>query len=335
MSPLAGTQRATSLSSGALTGQIADYLDHLSAERGLSPNTIQAYRRDLGRYAGFLHDRGIHDAAGVAESDIAAFVAWRSEVKTPKGTPYRATSVVRSLASLRSFHRFCLLEGITPSNPADVVVRPKLPRSLPHPLPLEDVLAILSSPKGGDPVALRDRACLELLYGAGLRISELVSLDVDDVDLEEQSVRVIGKGDKQRIVPLGSFACEATSAYLRSGRPKLATARSRAALLLNQRGGRLTRQGVALLLKKHAVAAGVARRVTPHSLRHSFATHLLEGGADVRVVQELLGHASVATTQIYTLVTEDHLREVYFTAHPRARRPVGKKKSSPVARPRR
>lgn len=304
-----------------LDGQVAGYLDHLAAERGLSINTIQAYRRDLARYAGFLATRRVDDASRVAPEDMAAFLAWRSEMKTAAGKSYRATSVVRSLASVRSFHRFCVLEGIAPSNPADGVVSPKLPRTLPHPLPLDEVQAILASPQGGGPVALRDRACLELLYGAGLRISELVGLDVDDVDLEEQSVRVVGKGDKQRLVPLGSYACEATAAYLKSGRGALATSRSRAALLLNQRGGRLTRQGVALLLKQHAKRAGVSRRVTPHSLRHSFATHLLEGGADVRVVQELLGHASVATTQIYTLVTSEHLRDVYFTAHPRARRP--------------
>jgi integrase/recombinase XerD len=172
-------------------------------------------------------------------------------------------------------------------------------------------------------VGLRDRAILEMLYGAGLRISELTGLDVDDVELEEGSVRVLGKGGKERDVPVGRYAREAVSAYLIRARPGFATARTRSALFLNQRGGRLTRQGVSQLLERHVRAAGIRRRVTPHTLRHSFATHLLEGGADVRTVQELLGHASVATTQIYTLVTKEHLREVYYSAHPRARRPVG------------
>jgi integrase/recombinase XerD len=187
---------------------------------------------------------------------------------------------------------------------------------------VEDVARLLATPPEGTRAGLRDRAVLETLYGAGLRVSELVGLDVDDVDLERGSVRVLGKGGKEREVPLGRYACEAVAAYLSRSRPNLVTARSRAALFLNQRGGRLTRQGCSRILAAHVRHAGIRRRVTPHTLRHSFATHLLEGGADVRVVQELLGHASVATTQIYTLVTEEHLREVYYTAHPRARYPA-------------
>jgi integrase/recombinase XerD len=202
-------------------------------------------------------------------------------------------------------------------------VRPRLPRALPHPLTVEEITAIVEAPGDATPTAARDRAILELLYGAGLRVSELVGLDVDDVDLEDASVRVLGKGGKERLVPVGRMARDAVAAYLTRGRTALATGRSRGALFLNARGGRLTRQSCSRLLDAHRRRAGIPRVVTPHDLRHSFATHLLEGGADVRVVQELLGHASVATTQVYTLVTTEHLRTTYYTAHPRARRAVG------------
>jgi integrase/recombinase XerD len=185
---------------------------------------------------------------------------------------------------------------------------------------VDETARLLDAPPRDTPAGLRDRAFLELLYGAGLRVSELVGLDVDDLDIEDGAVRVLGKGGKERAVPVGRYACEALDAYVRGGRPALATNRSRSALFLNQRGGRLTRQGVAKLLAAAASRASLRRRISPHTLRHSFATHLLEGGADVRVVQELLGHASVATTQVYTLVTKDHLLEVYATSHPRARR---------------
>lgn len=302
----------------ALSGQLQRFLDHLSVERGLSPHTVAAYRRDLARYGAFLRERGTTDARRVGDGDVAAFMAWISASTHGDGRPYRASSLVRALSAVRSFHRYLLREQTTARDPSAAVVRPRLPRSLPRPLPLEDVFRLLAAPRT-DTVGLRDRAVLETLYGAGLRVSELTGLDVDDVDLEEGSVRVLGKGGKEREVPLGRYAVEALEAYLRRSRPQLATARSRAALFLNQRGGRLTRQGVTLILARAARSAGIERRVSPHVLRHSFATHLLEGGADVRVVQELLGHASVATTQVYTLVTREHLREVYEMAHPRAR----------------
>ncbi len=303
----------------AIAAQIQRFLDHLTVERGLSSNTIGAYRRDLGRYADFLRGRGVTDARRVDDLAVAAFVAHLSASTHGDGEPYRATSVVRALSSIRSFHRFLVREGEAEDNPATTVVRPRLPRSLPRPLPVDDVQRLVEAPPSRTTAGLRDRAILETLYGAGLRVSELVGLDVDEVDLEEGSVRVLGKGGKERDVPLGRSATDAIRAYLRRARPELASVRSRSALFLNLRGGRLTRQGVARVLSGAAVRAGVARRVTPHTLRHSFATHLLEGGADVRVVQELLGHASVATTQVYTLVTREHLREVYYTAHPRAR----------------
>jgi integrase/recombinase XerD len=288
-----------------VASQIDRFLDHLTVERGLSHHTVTSYRRDLRRYAAFLERRSIADAAGADGEDVAAFVADVSRSTHHDGRPYRAASVVRALSSVRSFHRFLVREGDAADDPTDGVVRPRLPRSLPRPLSVQDVARLLEAPRPTDAKGLRDRALLETMYGAGLRVSELVGLDVDDVDLEDGSVRVLGKGGKERDVPIGRYA----------------TARSRSALFLNQRdGGRLSRQACWNAIREHAGAAGLRKRVTPHTLRHSFATHLLEGGADVRVVQELLGHASVATTQVYTLVTKEHLREVYFTAHPRARR---------------
>jgi integrase/recombinase XerD len=221
---------------------------------------------------------------------------------------------------VRSFHRFTLSEGMADRDPTSRISRSAPARRLPRPLTVDEAGRLLDAPRTETAAGLRDAALLELLYGAGLRVSELVALDVGDVDLDGATVRVLGKGGKERDVPLGRYAVAAVRNYLRSGRSELATPRSRFALFLNQRGGRLTRQGVTLLLDRNARAAGLDRPISPHTLRHSFATHLLEGGADVRIVQELLGHASVATTQIYTLVTREHLLEVYATSHPRARR---------------
>jgi integrase/recombinase XerD len=299
------------------------YLDHLMVERGLSENTLEAYRRDLRRYVGFLERREVRTLREIDERTIRSFVASISaSTHGPEAAPYRATSVARTLSAVRSFHRFLLREGVTERDPAAGVTQPRLPRSLPRPLPVDDVRRLLEAPEESSPTGVRDRAILELLYGSGLRISELTGMDVDDIDLEEGSLRVLGKGGKEREVPLGSFGRDAVSAYLTRGRPALATGVSRGALFLNARGGRLSRQSCARLLGRYVRLAGIDRRVTLHTLRHSFATHLLEGGADVRVVQELLGHASVATTQIYTLVTARHLREVYEQSHPRARRHV-------------
>jgi integrase/recombinase XerD len=302
-------------------GQVGRFLDHLVVERGLSPNTVAAYRRDLARYRAFCAGRAVTDARRAGEEDVSGFVAHLSAAgHGPESARYHVSSIARALAAVRSFHRFLVREGETAEDAAGTVVRPRVPRTLPRPLSVEEVERILESPAGGEPAALRDRALLETLYGAGLRISELVGLDVDDLDLEEGSVRVVGKGDRERLVPLGGQARTALAAYLGSGRSALASARTRGALFLNLRGGRLTRQGCTKILARCVARAGLRKRVSPHTLRHSFATHLLEGGADVRVVQELLGHASVATTQIYTLVTRQHLREVYLSAHPRARR---------------
>ncbi|HLB61763.1 MAG TPA: site-specific tyrosine recombinase XerD [Actinomycetota bacterium] len=303
----------------AVAKQVERFLDHLAVERGLAANTVEAYRRDLVRYVGFLRVRGLRDARRAEEQEVASFAAELSSTRRGDGEPYRTSSIVRALSSVRSFHRFLVREGQARRDPTAALVRPKLPRTLPHPISIEEVGKLLAAPAEGSLAGLRDRAVLETLYGAGLRVSELVGLDVDDVDLEDGSVRVMGKGGKEREVPLGRYAREALESYLRRARPAVATSRSRSALFLNLRGGRLTRQGCAKLLGACAERAGIRRPVSPHTLRHSFATHLLEGGADVRVVQELLGHASVATTQIYTLITREHLREVYLTAHPRAR----------------
>jgi integrase/recombinase XerD len=306
--------------------EVFRYLDHLTVERGLSPNTVAAYRRDLGRYVSFLAARGVTDPAEVDEAIVRSFLASVSaSTHGEDERPYRATSVARSLSSVRSFHRFLVRDGVVDRDPARGVAQPKLPRSLPHPLTVEEIARLLDAPPRETPAGLRDRAILELLYGAGLRISELTGLDVDDVDLDDGAVRVLGKGGKEREVPLGRYAREAVAAYLTRARPELVRGSARGALFLNQRGGRLSRQSCDRMVRSAARGAGIDRHVSLHTLRHSFATHLLEGGADVRVVQELLGHASVATTQIYTLVTREHLREVYYSSHPRARigRPGG------------
>jgi integrase/recombinase XerD len=302
---------------------VRTYLDHLSVERGLATNTLSSYRRDLRRYLEFLAGRGIDDAGTVTESDVSAFLVGLREGDADH-QPLSATSAGRTVVAVRGFHRFCVADGLATSDPAAGVRPPAPARRLPKALPLADVEAILDAAgAAGTTLALRDRALLELLYGTGARISEGVGLDVDDVDRVDTTVLLRGKGGKERLVPIGSFALTAVDAYLTRSRPELASAASAAgpagALFLNARGGRLSRQSAWTVLVKAADRAGVRRDVSPHTLRHSFATHLLEGGADVRVVQELLGHASVTTTQIYTLVTVDNLREVFAAAHPRAR----------------
>jgi integrase/recombinase XerD len=296
------------------------YLDHLKVERGLSPNSTGAYRRDLSRYTAYLADHGLDDVVDISERDVAGFLA-ELRAGGPDRPALAASSAARAVVAVRGMHRFAAAEGLTGSDPAAAVRPPTPPRRLPHALPVDDVLAMLEAAAfDGTPKATRDAALLEFLYGTGARVSEAVGLDVDDVDREAAAVKLAGKGGKDRIVPIGSFALEALDAYLTRGRPALAGKGSgRAALFLNLRGGRLSRQSAWTILREAAERAGVRAAVSPHSLRHSFATHLLDGGADVRVVQELLGHASVTTTQVYTLVTVDKLREVYATAHPRAR----------------
>ena len=298
------------------------YLDHLAVERGLAANTLSSYRRDLRRYHAFLDASGVSDLEAVSGATVSGFLVHLREGDADH-PPLSATSAGRTVVAVRGFHKFCVVDGLATHDPAAGVRPPAPARRLPKALPLADVEAILgASGAAGTTLALRDRALLEVLYGTGARISEAVGLDVDDLDRIDATVLLRGKGGKDRIVPIGSYALEAVDAYLTRARPELAavgTPERAGALFLNARGGRLSRQSAWTVLVKAADRAGVTRDVSPHTLRHSFATHLLEGGADVRVVQELLGHASVTTTQIYTLVTVDNLREVYAAAHPRAR----------------
>jgi integrase/recombinase XerD len=304
------------------TAALRTYLDHLAVERGLAANTLSSYRRDLRRYAEFLTESGLEDLDGVTEATVSAFLMRLREGDTDH-PPLSATSAGRTVVAVRGFHRFCVSDGLAASDPAAGVRPPPPARRLPKALPLADVEAILEAAGSpGTVLALRDRALLEVLYGTGARISEAVGLDVDDLDRVEGTALLRGKGGKDRLVPVGSYALAAVEAYLTRARPELAsvgTSERAGAMFLNARGGRLSRQSAWTVLVKAADRAGVTRDVSPHTLRHSFATHLLEGGADVRVVQELLGHASVTTTQIYTLVTVDNLREVFAAAHPRAR----------------
>jgi integrase/recombinase XerD len=299
------------------------YLDHLAVERGLAANTLSSYRRDLRRYLGHLAGRDIDAPDKVGEADVSAFLVALREGDEDH-PPLAANSAARAVVAVRGFHRFLLREGLVTVDAARGVRPPAPPKRLPKAISVQEVEALLAA-AGADetPRALRDRALLELLYGSGARISEAVGLDVDDLDVDPAgsgTVRLLGKGSKERVVPVGSYAREAASAYLVRGRPALAASGSGSpALFLNARGGRLSRQSAWTVLRAAAERAGLRRAISPHTLRHSVATHLLDGGADVRVVQELLGHASVTTTQVYTLVTVDRLREVYATSHPRAR----------------
>ena len=313
---------------------VDSYLRHVSIERGLSENTVAAYRRDLASYVGWLRDRGVDDTAAVTPVVVASFVADRAAVRPP----IAASSLARLQSSVRGLHRFLAREGIENADPSTQLRPPKQPRRLPKALTIDQVErlldasgpapATLSGPDGadagggaapGDLLGMRDRALLELLYATGARVSEIVQLDVDDVG-HGDVLRVRGKGSKERIVPVGSYARAALDAYLTRARPELARrGRSTPRLFLGARGAPLSRQSAWLVIQSAADRAHLTAHVSPHTLRHSFATHLLQGGADVRVVQELLGHASVATTQIYTYVSVDALRDVYATSHPRAR----------------
>ncbi len=298
---------------------IRDYLDHLGVERGLADNTIVSYRRDLRRYADHVAAAERTLPSDITEADVVDFVA-RLRLGDDDHPPLGPASVARHVVTVRGLHKFWLREQLVEVDVASSVRPPRPDQRLPKALPLDQIEAILET--AGEPgtvLARRDRALLEVLYGTGARISEAVGVDVDDLDLDERSLLLRGKGGKQRIVPLGSFAAAAIEAYLTTARPVLIQAGT-PALFLNARGGRLSRQSAWTVLTRTARRAGVEADVSPHTMRHSFATHLLDGGADVRVVQELLGHASVTTTQIYTLVTVDKLREVYASAHPRAHR---------------
>ncbi|WP_022880104.1 site-specific tyrosine recombinase XerD [Microbacterium sp. B19] len=303
---------------------VETYLRHVALERGLSDHTVAAYRRDLGVYAAWLAERGIDDTDAVTSALVAEFAAERAGAEPPPA----ASSLARLQSSVRGLHRFLVREGRSDDDPSGRLRPPKAPRRLPKALSIGQVEQLLDAagPVPGsadataaDPSAVRDRALLELLYATGARVSEIVQLDVDDT-AHGDVLRVRGKGAKERIVPVGSYARAAVEAYLTRVRPAWAAkGRATPRLFLGVRGAPLSRQSAWLIIQAAAERAGLTAHVSPHTLRHSFATHLLQGGADVRVVQELLGHASVATTQIYTHVSVDALRDVYATAHPRAR----------------
>lgn len=300
------------------------YLRHLAIERGVAKNTLAAYSRDLNRYFDYLDEIEVSEPSDINELNIVAF----GELLTTR-YGLKNSSVARVLAAVRGIHRFWLLENITQGDVAARVKPPKLRRNLPKAISLAQVEALLAA-AGPDPqnadgvladdIAIRNRAILEVLYATGARVSEVVNLDLDDV-IESSMVRLFGKGSKERLVPMGSYSLRALESYLVRVRPGLVVrGRGTPAIFLNQRGGRLSRQSAWQIIAAAADAANLPGEISPHTLRHSFATHLLEGGADVRVVQELLGHSSVTTTQIYTLVTVDALREIYAAAHPRARK---------------
>ncbi len=296
---------------------IAEYLGHLSVERGASAHTVDAYRRDLDAYVAFLAGRGVTVPDAVTRADATAFVEslWRSGLAP--------STVERKVAAVKGFHKFLVREGLTENHPTARLPLPKVPERLPDVVSIEDIDRLLAQPFPDGPTGLRDRAMLETLYGCGLRVSELTGLDLGDVDLGEGFVRVYGKGGKERVVPVAGMALHAIDAYLSSGRPHLHPKRSvaaadGAALFLNSRGGRLTRQSVFSAVRTYGARVGLDG-LHPHTLRHSFATHLLEGGADLRALQEMLGHADISTTQVYTHVDRRHVREEYLSTHPRAR----------------
>ena len=305
----------------AIDRWIEEFLSYVDFEKGLSKNTVSAYRRDLTMWTEYCTSVQ-RDPTRASSDDVTGFLERLRAGKPPATKPFAPSSAARALVALRSFYRFAVNEELAKSDPTATVGSPKRPKAIPKAISLDDVERLLTSP-GDEGLGLRDRAILETLYGAGLRISELVGLDVDDLDLDEGSVLVrSGKGGKGRRVPVGRAARHAVERYLTGVRAELSkrsSGTSKGALFLNARGQRLSRQGCWKILKGYAGMAGLERRVSPHTLRHSFATHMLDAGADIRVVQELLGHASLSTTQVYTLVSDRQLREVYMSSHPRAR----------------
>jgi integrase/recombinase XerD len=309
---------------------VLDFLAYLEFERGLSRNTLEAYRGDLLQFGRFLEERG-RSAVDADAADVSDFLTrlatgdagnTSSERTRPsRALPARPASpatIHRKSACLRSFYRHLRREGVRDSDPTAGLSAPRRSRKLPHVLTRDEIERLLAQPRGTDPHALRDRALLELMYACGLRASEAIGLELDDVDLDERVLRARGKGSKERIVPIGQAALRALRIYLERGRPGLVRERPETHLFVNFRGGQLTRQGLYKIVRRHATTAGLADRMSPHTLRHTFATHLLAGGCDLRSVQEMLGHADVSTTQLYTHLSSERLKDVYFRAHPRA-----------------
>jgi integrase/recombinase XerD len=294
---------------------VLDFLAYLEFERGLARNTLDAYRTDLLQYGAFLAERR-RSATEAEPADIADFLA---DLATGNGRPACSPATInRKTACLRSFYRHLRREELIEADPTGALSPPTKSRKLPRVLTYAEVKRLLESVGEGDPIGLRDRALLEVMYGCGLRASEVVGLDVNEVDLRRGFVRPHGKGNKERMVPLGREAAAAVTRYLRAGRPDLIGSHSQSRLFVNFRGGPLTRQGLYKIIRRHAKAVGLDGRMSPHTLRHSFATHLLSGGCDLRSVQEMLGHADVATTQLYTHLSGERIKEVYFKTHPRA-----------------
>jgi integrase/recombinase XerD len=300
---------------------VLDFLAYLEFERGLARNTLDAYRTDLLQYGVFLASRGV-GATDAGRADVADFLAdlatGRANGDGEKHPPCSPATINRKTAALRSFYRHLRREELVDDDPTATLSPPAKSRKLPHVLSYSEVKALLDSASGADPIELRDRALLELMYGCGLRASEAVGLEVTDLDLRRGFVQPKGKGSKERIVPVGREAAAAAARYLRAGRPELVGTKPEGKLFVNFRGGSLTRQGLYKIIQRHAKAAGLDGKMSPHTLRHSFATHLLSGGCDLRSVQEMLGHADVSTTQLYTHLSGERIKEVYFKAHPRA-----------------
>ncbi len=297
-----------------MQAQVDEFLDFLAAEKGYSGNTLAAYRNDLTQFTQHLIDQASAARwAEVSQSQIVEYILHMKELE------YASSTVARKVAAIKSFFHYLRDEGIVQNDPTLTLESPKVKKHLPKAISEEDVDRLLAEPtKSDSPKALRDSALLEVLYATGMRVTELVSLNVEDVDLEAGTIYCIGKGDRERVVPIYDQAALILSRYLNTGRPYLMRNADEKALFLNHRGERLTRQGLWLIIKHYVDAIGIESEVTPHTLRHSFATHMLHGGAKLRDVQKLLGHANISTTQVYTQVTRDHLREAYNVAHPRA-----------------
>jgi len=302
--------------SGRFEELVLDFLAHLELERGMARNTLQSYRSDLLQFGAFLERRG----SGAEDAEPADVSDFLTELGRGNGGPGATTSTIqRKAAALRSFYRHLRREGVRESDPTAKLTPPRKSRKLPRVLGRAEVHRLLEQPKGTDAIALRDRALLELMYACGLRASETIDLEMNQVDLVDHVVLARGKGSKERLVPVGRTAARAVADYLRRGRPALVGERTEAHLFVNFRGGSLTRQGLYKIIGRHAKSAGLEDKMSPHTLRHTFATHLLAGGCDLRSVQEMLGHADVSTTQLYTHLSNQHIKDAYFRAHPRAR----------------
>ena len=328
-------QAAQAPARGGIESLLLDFLAYLELERGLSRNTLEAYRSDLLQFGSFLDRRGLR-ATEATHGDLAAFLAELSSgarslaangTLASKGAPRRpggpprpvaAATLGRKVACLRSFYKHLRREGMIEHDPTAELHGPRKTQRLPRVLTRPEVGRLLAEPKGTEPLALRDRALLEVMYACGLRVSEMTGLELADVDLEEGMLRARGKGSKERLVPIGREAIAALRVYVQRGRPALLGMRTETKLFLNRRGAGLTRQGLYKIVQGHARGAGLEERMSPHTLRHSFATHLLAGGCDLRSLQEMLGHADLATTQVYTHLSADRLKDAYFSAHPRA-----------------